>query len=256
MKFIFTLLSKYYFFLSFLERKVFIKHIKPHHIVLDVGSGDKPFWRSDVIVDKYLEDDQQRHSGAMIYDKDKIFIEADVEKLPFKDKVFDFVFCSHLLEHVENPDKALNEMVRVAKRGYIEVPNAIIDLFVPFPPHLWFCDYKDGILIFQQKEKTKNFFIDVTEKFGKFFYPHVLLQYLFSKYFKNIFITLYWEGNVKYRVNKAKDPYVYIYLKEKRHEKILETRVTFLIYKFSYNIMKRLFYKKKNIDMKKIMKKS
>src|SRR3989338_3692458 len=245
-------LTFYYSVISFLERKVFIKNIKKDDLVLDAGSGDKPLWRADVIVDKYLDDDQQRHSGAMVYDKRKIFIEADVENLPFKDKVFDFVFCAHLLEHVENPDKAIKELTRVAKRGYIEVPYAIVDLLKPFPPHLWFCFYKKDTLIFHQKEKEKNILIHDTERFGKIFYNSSLVQYLFAKDYKSIFITLYWRNNLKYSVTRVKNPYRYIY-KEELHEKTLFIKISFVLYKIFYFFITGLLYKKKKIDIDKLL---
>lgn len=48
----------------------------------------------------------------------------DVQDLPFKDNSFDTVYATHILEHVENPAKALHELIRVAKyQVYIEVPH-------------------------------------------------------------------------------------------------------------------------------------
>ena len=44
--------------------------------------------------------------------------------MPFDDKVFDYAICSHVLEHVERPDAVIAELSRVAKAGYIEVPEA------------------------------------------------------------------------------------------------------------------------------------
>lgn len=253
MNFVFKFLAFIYAGSSFLERKIFIKNIKKNDIVLDLGSGDKPFWRADIIVDKFLDDDQQRHSGAMQYDNRKIFLQADVESLPFKDKVFDFAFCSHLLEHVENPDKAISEITRVAKKGYIEVPNGIVDLFKPFPPHLWLCQYKDGVLIFRQKEKEKNFFMDTTEHFGKIFFHMAMIQYLFAKYYKSIFITLYWNNSVKNKVERVRNPYKYAY-KEELHNKTVFTKISFVLYKFYYFFITAFFYKKKNIDIKQFLK--
>lgn len=248
----FRFLSMVYAAKSFFDRKVFVKNIGKNDLVLDVGSGDKPFWRADVIVDKYLDDDQQRHSGAIVYDKRKIFLEGDVEKLPFKDKVFDFVFCSHLLEHVENPDKAISELTRVAKKGYIEVPSAIVDLLKPFPPHLWFCFYKKDTLIFHQKEEKKNPLVEETERFGKIFYDNSFVQYLFSKKYKSIFITAYWENNLKYSVKRVKGSYRYAY-KEELHKKTLFTKVSFILYKIFYFFITRLFYRKKKIDLDKLL---
>lgn len=245
----FKFLIFYFSFLSFLKRKVFVKNIKQSDFVLDIGSGDKPFWRADVIVDKYLEDDQQRHSGKMIYDKRKVFINADVESLPFKDKVFDFVFCTHLLEHVENPDIALSEIIRVGKSGYIEVPNGIIDLLQPFPPHLWFCDYKDDTLFFIQKEKEKDHIIEITEKFGKFFFNIPVIQYLFIKFQDKVFISIYWKKSLKYKVIRSSGKvYKYYYDRNVGQEKNISTRVEFIIYQCFYILLTTLFFRKKNFD--------
>lgn len=55
---------------------------------------------------------------------DVTFIKGDVYKLPFKDKTFDVVICSEVLEHLEHPEKALKELKRVAKQKIIvTVPN-------------------------------------------------------------------------------------------------------------------------------------
>lgn len=48
--------------------------------------------------------------------------EGVMEKLPFEDKEFDTVFCSHTLEHSADLTKACQEIQRVAKRAVIIVP--------------------------------------------------------------------------------------------------------------------------------------
>ncbi|MDO8658374.1 MAG: methyltransferase domain-containing protein [Candidatus Levybacteria bacterium] len=253
MSLVFKILVYIYSFISFFERKVFVKNIKREDLVLDVGSGDKPFWRADVIVDKYLQDDQQRHSGAMLYDSRKVFVKADVENLPFKDKVFDFVFCSHLLEHVKNPDKAIRELTRVAKRGYIEVPNAILDLLQPFPPHLWFPFYKEGKLTFVQKEKEKNFYVEVVEQFGKIFYINSLFKFLMAVNLKQVFIMLYWNDKVNFGVKRVTEPYVYIFRKE-NHKKGVYEKLSFIFYRLFYKIVTLFYYNEKKIEVKQLLK--
>jgi len=47
------------------------------------------------------------------------FVQADIESLPFKDKSFDLVICSEVLEHLVNPSKALGEIKRVTKKTFI-----------------------------------------------------------------------------------------------------------------------------------------
>lgn len=53
---------------------------------------------------------------------------GDVEKLPYKDKSFDFIVCSEVLEHVENPKKVISEFKRVLKKGgvvLLTTPNIL-----------------------------------------------------------------------------------------------------------------------------------
>ena len=53
-------------------------------------------------------------------------IKANVLNLPFKDNLFDVVFCNHVLEHIENDKKAMKELYRVLKPngfGIFQVPQ-------------------------------------------------------------------------------------------------------------------------------------
>lgn len=44
-------------------------------------------------------------------------VKADILKLPFADNSFDMVFCNHVLEHIEEDKKAMQELYRVLKPG-------------------------------------------------------------------------------------------------------------------------------------------
>ena len=44
-------------------------------------------------------------------------IKADICKLPFKDNEFDVILCNHVLEHIPDDTKAMNELYRVLKPG-------------------------------------------------------------------------------------------------------------------------------------------
>lgn len=259
MNFLFKPLLYLYSFFSFLQRKVFIKNISRDDLVLDVGSGDKPFWRADVIVDKYPKDNKQRISGSIIFDKRKLFIKADVEDLPFKDKAFDFVFCSHLLEHVENPTKALAEITRVGKRGYIEAPWAFLDSLEPLLSHLWFCELDGGTLVFERRRKERKSPPKNTEKLDKRFSVKFLLQSFLTRDFTFGFICFYWERNVNFRVKEAdKEPYVYKCNKELTDRENFSKRLTFgfhkLFYAIFYMIVTSLFYQEKDVKESKILK--
>jgi SAM-dependent methyltransferase len=44
-------------------------------------------------------------------------IKADITDLPFEEATFDVAFCNHVLEHVEDDQKAMQELYRVLKIG-------------------------------------------------------------------------------------------------------------------------------------------
>lgn len=71
-----------------------------------------------------------------------IFLKADAEDLPFENKSFDTVICTHTLEHVLDFNTAVSELRRVAKqRIIIVVPRQrpykyTFDLHTRFFPYL------------------------------------------------------------------------------------------------------------------------
>src|SRR3546814_14668647 len=74
------------------------------------------------------------------------FHEANIERLPFPDKSFDTVICTHVLEHILDFRGALAELRRVAaKRLIIVVPQEREYRFT-FNPHLHFFPYPHSFL--------------------------------------------------------------------------------------------------------------
>lgn len=123
-------------------------------LVLDIGSGDKPHWRADVLLDWLPgKDSAAQRSGAESARVSRPLFHGDAGDMPFADGVFDYVICSHLLEHVHDPGAVIREMMRVAKAGYIEVPEAASAKIVDFPTHLWWVRLIDGVLDFEPKTR-------------------------------------------------------------------------------------------------------
>lgn len=123
--------------------------IKPGDRVLDVGGGDMPFERADVVTDAFLS--ESHHRGGRPIRNDKQYVECRVEQMPFVDKEFDFVYCNHVLEHTDDPIAACRELIRVAKRGYIEVPCYWAEYVFSDTVHYWMIDWVDGSLVFRSK---------------------------------------------------------------------------------------------------------
>lgn len=122
--------------------------IQPGDLVLDVGSGNNPHFRADVLCDRYVADDTQREGRLYL---DRPMAAGDVHNLPFKDGAFDYVICSHLLEHVDNPDRAVQELTRVARRGYVETPSEFGEKLEGAQFHRWFVRLENGVLVFREK---------------------------------------------------------------------------------------------------------
>lgn len=105
--------------------------ISPGDKVLDIGSGHLPFPLATHLSDIALSDHQYGRAGIPFKHVDgKPVYECNVEAMPFADKEFDFVYCSHVLEHTKNPEKACQELMRIGKRGYIETPTKGKDIFL------------------------------------------------------------------------------------------------------------------------------
>jgi SAM-dependent methyltransferase len=117
--------------------------------IIDVGGGANPLPEANQVIDYNLISGHDRDgTSAKI---DHRWLAADIEQLPFKNNSFDFAYCSHVLEHVRHPDKACQELARIASRGYIETPNKATEYFVGHPSHRWLVDLIDGVLVFERR---------------------------------------------------------------------------------------------------------
>jgi hypothetical protein len=122
--------------------------IKSTDLVLDVGAGGNPFPRSDVLMDR-LTGAEHRCGESMMIDRPTVF--GDASRMPFKDKAFDFVIASHILEHIADPETFLRELQRVGRAGYIETPNAIFERLHPYNIHCLEIIENNGVLHIHKK---------------------------------------------------------------------------------------------------------
>lgn len=95
--------------------------IKPGSIVLDIGSGHYPFPHATILSDLHLGPTHHR-TDDLVRDGRPLVV-FDVHRLPFRDQSVDFIYCSHVLEHAEDPARACTELLRVGHEGYIETPT-------------------------------------------------------------------------------------------------------------------------------------
>lgn len=121
-------------------------------LVLDVGSGHNPHPRANVIADKFIDTNYHRASDIKVL-KNQKFVQADGESLPFENNEFDYVICSHVVEHVDNPNQFLNELSRVGKSGYLEAPSLLGEYLIPKESHKWVLLDINEKLIIVSKER-------------------------------------------------------------------------------------------------------
>jgi SAM-dependent methyltransferase len=189
---------------SFYRRRIQIP-VGPGDRVLDVGSGDKPHWRADVLLDRYPDSEHRvQRSGAATARTTRPLFDADITDMPFADGVFDYAICSHVLEHVLDPAKAMEELMRVAKAGYIELPEAGSARVLDFPSHLWWCRCEDGVLSFEAK--TSLVLDAEIDRWARS--PEVLpdLERLMARHLTSRLITFPWSGRFRYRVDGSPTP--------------------------------------------------
>lgn len=178
--------------------------VKAGDRVLDVGGGAAPFIRADVIVDYDLQSGYHRDQYHVSLDER--WLAADIQQLPFADKAFDFVYCSHVLEHVTDPEKACKELMRVAHRGYFETPRKLTELLHGHPTHRWLVDTQGEKLIFEPRcfveSPLQNFALAHILN-----YPQTLDRFL-TQYRNISCVQVLWEGNFEYEVRAVPSNHV------------------------------------------------
>lgn len=138
-----------------------LKYVKTFNIkegdrVLDIGCGGDPFPMSTVVADRFPDSDQDRPSYPL-ETLGKPFVVCDVQALPFRDKSYDFVYCSQLLEHVPDPIIACREIQRVSLRGYIDTPYRISDVLHNYLfLHRWSVSHAGNTLVFREYQEWER----------------------------------------------------------------------------------------------------
>lgn len=134
--------------------------------VLDVGGWASPLPRADHVIDLF----GYATRGMYDYAEDKrrterftadTWVVRDIcasEPWPFADGAFDFSVCAQTLEDVRDPIRVCEELIRVSRAGYVEVPAPVEDLtwgihgpWVGWSHHHWICELENGVLQFNHK---------------------------------------------------------------------------------------------------------
>lgn len=95
-----------------------------HGTLLDVGCGRKPYELNfSKYVDRYFGMEYAPESG---YRGNRADVASDASAMPFADQSIDAILCTEVMEHVENPEKVIEEFSRILK------PNGIVITTAPF----------------------------------------------------------------------------------------------------------------------------
>jgi len=104
--------------------------------VLDIGPGRYPL----PIATHYLDhtDKNYNHMSKETYIGERI-IGSIEEKTGFADKQFDFVYASHVFEHLQDPIAAAKEVSRIGKAGIMICPGVYKEFLFGYEEdeHLW-----------------------------------------------------------------------------------------------------------------------
>ncbi|XFA73116.1 methyltransferase domain-containing protein [Thermosynechococcaceae cyanobacterium Okahandja] len=88
-------------------------------IIVEVGPGVVPFELATEFIDWLPNKSLAQYKVHTL--------DLNYEPLPYKDKSIDFIYCRHVVEDMYNPFWLCQEMIRVAKAGYIETPSPICE---------------------------------------------------------------------------------------------------------------------------------
>ena len=175
--------------------------------ILDIGCNIAPVEYAQTVAD--IQDFSDFYK-----EKNKKFILIQNKILPFKDNEFDFVYASHVIEHVDDVSFFINELKRISKQGYIELPSLLEDNLVlsanSAEDHKWifkFDDVEKVLLVEKKKELIEPF---ITHG--------VLFETLRKNFRSSLVLELLWENEINYEFRnftvEAKKSYFFTIIKK------------------------------------------
>ena len=142
--------------------------------------------------------------------KNYIDIDIDVTTLPFTNGHFDFLYCRHVLEDIQNPDFALNEIFRVSNQGYIETPSSLVEITkgIDSGESDKYCGYiHHRYIVWYNFQKNEIYFLP---KYSSILDNFIINQYTKQKIYNLINnYPVYWNNYILY--NSQNKPKVIMY---------------------------------------------
>ena len=156
----------------------------PNWKVLDIGCGYTAHKKANIICD--VQDLSEYYKG-------RDFVKLEDKTLPFKDKEFDFVITSHVIEHVEDVNFFIKELQRISTKGYIELPTMLEDnlVFENKNDHVWHMEFDDvnhQLLIRKRIQYLEPVLtVSVAKKLAQYFRQSLILE-------------LFWENSIEFNL--------------------------------------------------------
>jgi len=229
-----------------------IKKIPDKYKVLEIGPGGHPHPRSNIFLEKIFDDEHeasaQRGYANKVSIKNKI-VYYKGGAFPFEDNEFDYIICSHVLEHVPAEDLKgfISEMQRIGKAGFIEYPNAFYEFINYQPVHLWLMNYRNDTILFLDKNIFESNYIH--KIFREMFYgSDKYMSEIFNRYRDMFFSYFEWSGNINYEIVNSYDELVneddykryYNYFANFKKDKHNRKTLIYTLKHFTFRVLNKL----------------
>ena len=175
--------------------------------ILDIGCNIAPVEFAQTVADV-------QNFSKFYEEKNKKFVLIKDKNLPFSNNQFDFVYASHVIEHVEDLSFFISELKRISRQGYIELPSILEDNIVlstnSSDDHKWMFKFDDveKVLLVEKKKQLIEPFIT----------HGVLFNSLRKNFRSSLVLELYWENEINYEFRdftvKAKKPIFFSIIKK------------------------------------------
>ena len=175
--------------------------------ILDIGCNIAPVEFAQTVADV-------QNFSKFYKEKNKKFVLIKDKNLPFSNNQFDFVYASHVIEHVEDLSFFISELKRISRQGYIELPTILEDNIVlstnSSDDHKWMFKFDDveKVLLVEKKKQLIEPFIT----------HGVLFNSLRKNFRSSLVLELYWENEINYEFRdftiKAKKPIFFSIIKK------------------------------------------
>jgi ubiquinone/menaquinone biosynthesis C-methylase UbiE len=150
------------------------KKLKESRNIIDLGCGNNPVKGAKTAVDLHLDPKERLAGTGPLIDTGKFkengihFVHTRVDgPLPFSDKEFDFAYSHHVFEHLDDPAKACQEMMRIAKAGAIITPSFFAEQIFGRTYHRWLVMDRGTCLFFFRKRPFEQTPFGLTPRFNK-----------------------------------------------------------------------------------------